>query len=190
MSCKDSRFPVALHFTSHDRCAECKSFLVPQCIFYLFWLLWDIHNPWGWSFQKFATRIVRKTLKTQVQLIRNCPHVITSASFKGITRKSYPLLFTKNALNLEKYPLSHPSALDNFPFQKLEGKLVQAFGATISGTIWVDKRWLWLVNGCLGYHRPIITNACSPKRSQNSLRLNLVSILPRDSKVENLVLLW
>ena len=32
---------------------------------------------------------------------------------------------------------------------------VQAFGATISGIVWVDKRNLWLVNGCLGYHRPI-----------------------------------
>ena len=32
---------------------------------------------------------------------------------------------------------------------------VQAFGATICGIVWVDKRNFWLVNGCLGYHRPI-----------------------------------
>ena len=32
---------------------------------------------------------------------------------------------------------------------------VQAFGATICGIVWVDKRNFWLVNSCLGYHRPI-----------------------------------
>ena len=42
--------------------------------------------------------------------------------------------------------------------------------------VWVDKRYLWLVNGCLEHHRPIITNACSPKRSQKSLRRKLVPI--------------
>ena len=35
---------------------------------------------------------------------------------------------------------------------------------------------LWLVNGRLKYHRPIITNACAPKQSQKSLRRKLVHI--------------
>ena len=33
-----------------------------------------------------------------------------------------------------------------------------------------------MVNGCLGYHQPIITNACPPKRSRESLPRKLVSI--------------
>ena len=41
------------------------------------------------------------------------------------------------------------------PFQKLSGEWVEAFGATTFGIVWVDKRYLWLVNCCLGYHRPI-----------------------------------
>ena len=43
--------------------------------------------------------------------------------------------------------------------------------------VWVDKRYMWLVNGCLDYRRPIITIACPPKRSQvKSLRRKLVPI--------------
>ena len=42
--------------------------------------------------------------------------------------------------------------------------MVQAFGATISGTVLLDKRKLWLVDGCLEYRQPIITNASPPKR--------------------------
>ena len=53
---------------------------------------------------------------------------------------------------------------------------------TISGIVWVDKRYLWLFYGCLEYHRPIITNACPSKRSQISLQPELVSILPRFPK--------
>ena len=49
----------------------------------------------------------------------------------------------------------------------------------------VDKRYLWLVNGCLEYHRPIVTNPCPPKRSQKSLHQKLVPILPRVSEVGN-----
>lgn len=41
------------------------------------------------------------------------------------------------------------------------------------------KRELWLVNSCFEYHRPIITNACTPKRPQKSQRLKVVPILPR-----------
>ena len=33
-----------------------------------------------------------------------------------------------------------------------------------------------MVNGCLGYHQPIITNPCPPKRSQESLHRKLVPI--------------
>ena len=51
----------------------------------------------------------------------------------------------------------------------------------ISGIISLDKRYLWLVNGFLEYHPPIITNTCPPKWSQKSLRLKLVSFLPRES---------
>ena len=43
--------------------------------------------------------------------------------------------------------------------------------------VWADKRYLWLVNGCLEYRRPIITIACPPKRSQMKLlRRKLVPI--------------
>jgi len=61
-----------------------------------------------------------------------------------------------------------------------------SFGATISGIIWVDKRYLWLVNGCLDYHRPIITSTTQTipdiisalKRPQTSFRPKLVPISP------------
>ena len=49
----------------------------------------------------------------------------------------------------------------------------------------VDKRYLWLVNGCLEYHRPIVTNPFPTKRSQKSLHQKLVPILPRVSDVGN-----
>ena len=52
------------------------------------------------------------------------------------------------------FPLSL-SKREIIPFQKLTGEWVQAFGATIFGIVWMDQRYLWLVNGCLGYHRPI-----------------------------------
>ena len=32
----------------------------------------------------------------------------------------------------------------------LLGGWVQALGATIFGIVWVDKRWLWLVDGIQG----------------------------------------
>ena len=58
--------------------------------------------------------------------------------------------------------------------------------AMISGIIWVDKRYLWLVHGFLEYHRPIITIACPPKRSQvKSLRRKLVPISLMASRVGN-----
>ena len=33
----------------------------------------------------------------------------------------------------------------------------------------MNKRCLWLANGCLEHYRPIIINSCPPKRSQKSL---------------------
>ena len=63
-----------------------------------------------------------------------------------------------------------------------------SFGAKISGIVRVDKRYLWLVNGCLEYHRPIITSACPLKRSQTSLRPKLVPILLHVSEVGNLII--
>ena len=42
-----------------------------------------------------------------------------------------------------------------------------------------------LVNGCLEYHRPIITNACLAKQSQQSLCPKLVPILLRVTQVGN-----
>ena len=49
------------------------------------------------------------------------------------------------------------------------GKLATQASAVVSGIVWVNKRCLWLVYDCLGYHRPITTNVCLPKRSWKSL---------------------
>ena len=62
--------------------------------------------------------------------------------------------------------------------RRLKGEWAQAFCAKTSGIVWVGKHYLWLVNGCLGYHRPLITNACPPKWSQRSLLPQLVPSLP------------
>ena len=59
--------------------------------------------------------------------------------------------------------------------ETVRGNWVQAFGATTSGIVYVDKRYLWLVNGCLRYHRSL-SIPLYPK---------LVPILPRASEVEN-----
>ena len=64
------------------------------------------------------------------------------------------------------------------PFLRTYNKLkLLTFGTTISGIVWVDKHYLWLVNGCLEYHQPIITNTCPPKQTQKSMRPRLVLIL-------------
>lgn len=47
------------------------------------------------------------------------------------------------------------------------GEGYKLFGATMSGIVWLGGRKLWLVNGCLEYHQPVITNASPPKRLQN-----------------------
>ena len=57
------------------------------------------------------------------------------------------------------------------------GERIQAFGAKGFGIVWLDKRSFWLVNGCLEYHRPIITNFCPPKWLKESLHSKLVPIL-------------
>ena len=70
----------------------------------------------------------------------------------------------------------------NSPFQKPQREWLHAFGATISGIVWVDKHYLWMSNGCFEHHQPIITNACPTKRCQKSLHPKLVSIFPGVSK--------
>ena len=64
-------------------------------------------------------------------------------------------------------------------------KWVETYDAKIFGIIWLDKCWLWLVNGCLGYSRPIITKAAPPKRPQQSLNPKLVPIPLRVSEDDN-----
>ena len=54
-----------------------------------------------------------------------------------------------------------------------------------SGIVWVDKGYLRLVNECLEYHQPIITN---PLLSQKSLHSKLTLILPRVSEVRIFIL--
>ena len=54
---------------------------------------------------------------------------------------------------------------------------MKAVRSTISEIVWADKRHLWFVNGCIEYHRPIITTLVHPK-SQNSLGPRLVPIFP------------
>ena len=78
-----------------------------------------------------------------------------------------------------------PAALE--PKFLIPEEYVQAFGVTISGIVWVCNRNLWLVNGCVEYHPPIITNACPPKWSQKSLRPMFIPILPRVFEVDNSV---
>ena len=64
-----------------------------------------------------------------------------------------------------------------------KGESVQAFGETNSRIVWVDKSYLRLADGCLENHRPIITNACPPERSQKALRPKLVPILLRGGEL-------
>ena len=72
----------------------------------------------------------------------------------------------------------------NSPFQKPQREWLHAFGATISGIVWVDKHYLWMSNGCFEHHQPIITNACPTKRCQKWLHPKLVSIFPGKKKRE------
>ena len=51
--------------------------------------------------------------------------------------------------------------------RKFKREWVLAFITTIYGTVWVDKRYLWFVNGCIEYHRPIITTVCHPNDPRN-----------------------
>ena len=49
----------------------------------------------------------------------------------------------------------------------------------------MNKQYLWLINGCLECHGPIITDACPPKRSHKSLQPKLIPIPRRDSEMSN-----
>ena len=68
--------------------------------------------------------------------------------------------------------------VDVTTLHNLYGEWVQAFGAMFR------DRYL-MVNGCLDYYRPIITNACLPTRSQTSLRRKLETIPLKVSGVVN-----
>ena len=80
-----------------------------------------------------------------------------------ITPQNFGLNFQKNSWSFEK------------PYQTIKSLSVQfPISETIKGTCTSFRRndfWdrlggkhcLWLVNGYLEYHRPIITNACPPK---------------------------
>ena len=46
--------------------------------------------------------------------------------------------------------------------ETVRGNWEQAFGATTSGIVYVDKRYLWLVNGCLRYHQSHCTQSWYP----------------------------
>ena len=56
------------------------------------------------------------------------------------------------------------------------GEWVQVFGASFRDGLGGQALLFNMVNGCLGYHQPIITNACPPKQSQESLHRKLESI--------------
>ena len=89
---------------------------------------------------------------------------------------------TKDAGNVFQFPIP----------EKKRAEWLEPFCATTSGIVWVDKRYLWLVNGYLEYHRPIRTNACPPKWSQQSLCPKLVPMLLRATQVgnDNLPKIW
>ena len=72
-------------------------------------------------------------------------------------------------------PLVTMGHLSRF-FWKLQGKWIQALGAVISGIFWLDKRWLWLVDGVQSNHYSFTSKACLPKQSQKSLRRKHVTI--------------
>ena len=55
------------------------------------------------------------------------------------------------------------------PRMSIPHLLFKENGYKPSGIVWVDKRCLLLVNVCLEYHQPIMTNVCPPKPYQKSL---------------------
>ena len=62
------------------------------------------------------------------------------------------------------------SALGALPVRHFR---IHKIGATISGIAWEDKRYLWLVNGCLEYHRlylQTIPEIVAPKSCTHSSR--------------------
>ena len=84
--------------------------------------------------------------------------------------------------------LNQPNIWATPHFRNFKGR-VQAFGATVSGIVWMEKLYLWLANGCLYTNHPIIiTTPWSPKLSKKSLRPKAVAILPR--VLEWAIVLW
>ena len=99
--------------------------------------------------------------------------------------KFFPKTFSWSNSTQHRPSLQRNLKMAYSSLQKLQREWVQTFGAANSRIVWVDKRYLLLVDGCLEYHRPIMTNACPPKWSQKSLRTKLVSILPGVYEVGN-----
>ena len=92
-------------------------------------------------------------------------------------RPSYTLLIVQVIC----YTLYEPNRVQ-VNYKENEYKLsAQRFLGSYGWTI-VTSDWL---GGCLEYHRPIITNACPPRRSQKSLHPKHVLILPWVSEVGN-----
>ena len=68
-----------------------------------------------------------------------------------------------------EYKLLTTGRTYQFPIpEKLQGDWVQAFVAMISGIIYVDKRYLWLVYGCLENDRPTIPETTLPNACTHS----------------------
>ena len=71
-----------------------------------------------------------------------------------------------------KQCILYPKSLFSIPHTRSRKKgngYMQAFGsfgASISGIDCVEKRYRWLVSGCLEHHRPVLTKACPHKLSQ------------------------
>ena len=110
-------------------------------------------------------------------------------SFKtGLTfRYSFCPLTIQFCYSLSGWPMTKDAGQGfQFPIPETKrAEWLELFCATISGIVWVDQRYLWLVNGFLEYHRPIRTNTCLAKHSQQSLRPKLVPILLRVTQVVN-----
>ena len=108
-----------------------------------------------------------------------------AAIMKEVYSKFFPKTFPWSNSTQHRPSLQRNLKMAYSSLQKLQREWVQTFGAANSRIVWVDKRYLLLVDGCLEYHRPIMTNACPPKWSQKSLRTKLVSILPGVYEVGN-----
>ena len=74
---------------------------------------------------------------------------IFSSIWAGVSATGRQLKHHKTVQDNFNKRLAHQTIGGNSPLHTWEGEWVQAFGTTISGIVWVDKRNLWLVNCCL-----------------------------------------